>query len=63
MNIPRGDVVNLLRKEEMSGLLGRDITSSEWTKAKRIIMRDLNLWSRIDDTLMGILDEIRKEKP
>jgi hypothetical protein len=63
MNIPRGDVVNLLRKEEMSGLLGRDITSSEWTKAKRTIMRDLNLWSCIDDTLMGILDEIRKEKP
>jgi hypothetical protein len=26
-------------------------------------MRDLNLWSRIDDTLMGILNEIRKEKP
>jgi len=63
MNIPRGDVVNLLRKEEMSGLLGRDITSPEWTKAKRIIMRDKNLWSCIDDTLMGILDEIRKEKP
>jgi hypothetical protein len=63
MNIPRGDVVNLLRKEEMSGLLGRSITSSEWTKAKRMIMRDLNLWARIDDTLMLILDEVRKEKP
>jgi hypothetical protein len=63
MNIPRGSVVNLLRKEEMSGLLGRDITSSEWTKAKRIIMRDQNLWSCVDDTLMLILNEIREEKP
>jgi hypothetical protein len=63
MNIPRGDVVNLLRKEEMSGLLGRSITSSEWTKAKRMVMLDKNLWSCVDDTLMAILDELRKEKP
>jgi hypothetical protein len=62
MNIPRGDVVNLLRKEEMSGLLGRDITSSEWTKTKRMLNRDKDMWTCIDSTLMCILDEIRKEK-
>jgi hypothetical protein len=62
MNIPRGDVVNLLRKEEMSGLLGRDITSSEWTKTKRMLNRDKDMWAYIDSTLMSILDEIRKEK-
>jgi hypothetical protein len=62
MNIPRGDVVNLLRKEEMSGLLGRDITSSEWTKAKRMLNQDTDMWACIDSTLMCIVDEIRKEK-
>jgi hypothetical protein len=62
MNIPRGDVVNLLRKEEMSGLFGRDITSSEWTKAKRMIMRDKELWTCVDSVLMMIVDEIGKEK-
>lgn len=62
MNIPRGNVVNLLRKEEMSGLLGRDITSSEWTKTKRMLNRDKDMWACIDSTLMSILDEIRKEK-
>jgi len=62
MNIPRGDVVNLLRKEEMSGLLGRDITSSEWTKAKRIINRDKELWTCVDSVLMMIVDEIGKER-
>jgi hypothetical protein len=62
MNIPRGDVVNLLRKEEMSGLLGRDITSSEWTKTKRMLNQDKDMWACIDSTLMLILDEIREEK-
>lgn len=62
MNIPRGDVVNLLRKEEMSGILGRDITSSEWTKAKRMLNQDKDMWACIDSTLMLIVDEIRKEK-
>jgi hypothetical protein len=62
MNIPRGNVVNLLRKEEMSGLLGRDITSSEWTKAKRIINRDKELWTCVDSVLMMIVDEIGKER-
>ena len=62
MNIPRGDVVNLLRKEEMSGLLGRDITSPEWTKAKRMIMRDKELWTCVDSVLMMIVDEIGNKK-
>jgi hypothetical protein len=62
MNIPRGNVVNLLRKEEMSGLLGRDITSSEWTKTKRMLNQDKDMWACIDSTLMLILDEIREEK-
>ena len=62
MNIPRGDVINLLRKEEMSGLLGRDITSPEWTKAKRMVMRDKELWTCVDSVLMMIVDEIRKER-
>jgi hypothetical protein len=62
VNIPRGDVVNLLRKEEMSGLLGRDITSPEWTKAKRIVMRDKELWTCVDSVLMMIVDEIGKER-
>jgi hypothetical protein len=62
MNIPRGDVVNLLRKEEMSGLLGRSITSSEWTKTKRMLNQDKDMWACIDSTLMLILDEIREEK-
>ena len=62
MNIPRGDVINLLRKEEMSGLLGRDITSSEWTKAKRMVMRDKELWTCVDSVLMMIVDEVRKER-
>lgn len=62
MNIPRGDVVNLLRKEEMSGLLGRDITSSEWTKAKRMVMRDKELWTCVDSVLMMVVDEIGKER-
>jgi hypothetical protein len=62
MNIPRGDVVNLLRKNEMSGLLGRDITSPEWTKAKRMIMRDKELWTCVDSVLMMIVDEIGNKK-
>jgi hypothetical protein len=62
MNIPRGNVVNLLRKEEMSGLLGRDITSSEWTRTKRIINRDKELWTCVDSVLMMIVDEIGKER-
>lgn len=62
MNIPRGSVVNLLRKEEMSGLLGRDITSSEWTKAKRMVMRDKELWTCVDSVLMMVVDEIGKER-
>lgn len=62
MNIPRGDVVNLLRKEEMSGLLGRDITSPEWTKVKRMIMSDKELWATVDSLLMMLVDYIGKEK-
>lgn len=62
MNIPRGDVINLLRKEEMSGLLGRDITSPEWTKVKRMVMRDKELWTCVDSVLMMIVDEVRKER-
>ena len=62
MNIPRGDVVNLLRKNEMSGLLGRDITSPEWTKAKRMIMLDKELWTCVDSVLMMIVDEIGNKK-
>jgi hypothetical protein len=62
MDIPRGDVMYLLRRDEMVGLLGRDLTTSEWTKAKRMLYKDRELWDYIDDTLMMIVDEIRKEK-
>ena len=62
MNIPRGDVINPLRKEEMSGLLGREITSPEWTKAKRMVMRDKELWTCVDSVLMMIVDEVGKER-
>lgn len=62
MNIPRGNVVTLLRKDEMSGLLGRDITSSEWTLVKRVIIRDKELWACLDSILMIVVDQLGKEK-
>ena len=62
MNIPYGDVVHLLRKEELTGLIGRELTKSEWTKAKRILMADREMWACIDSTFMLIVDEIRREK-
>jgi len=62
MNMPRGNVVTLLRKDEMSGLLGRDITSSEWTLVKRVIIRDKELWTCLDNMLMIVVDQLGKEK-
>jgi len=62
MNIPRGNVVTLLRKDEMSGLLGRDITSSEWTLVKRVIIRDKELWACLDSILMIVVEQLGKEK-
>jgi len=62
MNMPRGNVVTLLRKDEMSGLLGRDITSSEWTLVKRVIIRDKELWACLDSILMIVVEQLGKEK-
>lgn len=62
MNIPYGDVVHLLRKEELVGLVGRELTKPEWTKAKRILMADRDMWACVDSTLMLIVDEIRRER-
>lgn len=61
-NLPIGDIVNLVRREELAGLLGRDLSRFEWTTAKRMIMRDKDLWAHIDSTLMLIVDEIGKQK-
>jgi hypothetical protein len=62
MNMPRGNVVTLLRKDEVSGLLGRDITSSEWTLVKRMIIRDKELWACLDSILMIVVEQLGKEK-
>jgi len=62
MNMPRGNVVTLLRKDEMSGLLGRDITSSEWTLVKRVIIRNKELWACLDSILMIVVEQLGKEK-
>lgn len=62
MDIPRGDVMYLLRRDEMAGLLGRDLTTSEWTKTKRMLTRDKELWASVDAILMQVVDEIGKEK-
>ena len=62
MNMPRGNVVTLLRKDEVSGLLGRDITSSEWTLVKRMIIRDKELWACLDSIPMIVVEQLGKEK-
>lgn len=60
--MPLGDIVNLVRREELAGLFGRELTRFEWTRAKRMIMRDKDLWAQIDSTLMLIVDEISEQK-
>jgi hypothetical protein len=62
MNIPRGNVFTLLRRNEVDTLLGREITLSEWTLVKRLIMRDKELWACLDSTLVMVKEQLGKEK-
>ena len=62
MNIPRGNVFTLLRRNEVDTLLGREITLSEWTLVKRLIMRDKELWACLDSTLVIVKEQLGKEK-
>jgi len=62
MNIPRGNVFTLLRRGEVDTLLGREITLSEWTLVKRVIIRDKELWACLDSILMIVVEQLGKEK-
>lgn len=58
MNLPQGDMIRLVYRGDVVGLIGRELTRAEWTKAKRIIMGDKALWECVDSALMMIVDEI-----
>jgi hypothetical protein len=62
MNIPRGNVFTLLRRGEVDTLLGREITLSEWTLVKRLIMRNKELWACLDSTLVMVSEQLGEEK-
>ena len=62
MNRPRGKVITLLRKSEVSSLLGRDITSSEWYLVQKMVVRDKELWACLDSVLTVAVDQLGKEK-
>ena len=62
MNRPRGKVITLLRKSEVSNLLGRDITSSEWYLVQKMVVRDKKLWACLDSILITAVDQLGKEK-
>jgi hypothetical protein len=62
MNRPRGKVITLLRKSEVSNLLGRDITSSEWYLVQKMVVRDKELWACLDSVLTVAVDQLGKEK-
>jgi hypothetical protein len=62
MNRPRGKVITLLRKSEVSDLLGRDITSSEWYLVQKMVVRDKELWACLDSVLTVAVDQLGKEK-
>jgi hypothetical protein len=61
-NRPRGKVITLLRKSEMSDLLGRDITSSEWYLVQKMVVRDKELWACLDSILATAVNQLGKEK-
>lgn len=61
-NRPRGKVITLLRKSEVSDLLGRDITSSEWYLVQKMVVRDKELWTCLDSILVTAIDQLGKEK-
>lgn len=61
-NRPRGKVITLLRKSEMSDLLGRDINSSEWYLVQKMVVRDKELWACLDNILVTAVSQIGKEK-
>jgi len=62
MNRPRGKVITLLRKSEVSNLLGRDITSSEWYLVQKMVVRDKELWACLDSVLTVAVNQLGKEK-
>jgi hypothetical protein len=55
-------VIYLVKRVEVEGLLGRELSRAEWKLAKSMFMNDKELWLRVDDTLMLIADEIGKQK-
>ena len=59
---PRGKVITLLRKSEMSDLLGRDINSSEWYLVQKMVVRDKELWACLDNILVTAVSQLGKEK-
>jgi len=59
---PYKAVIYLVKRVEVEGLLGRELSRSEWKLAKSMFMNDKELWMRVDDTLMLIADEIGKQR-
>ena len=55
-------VLYLVKRVEVEGLLGRELSRAEWKLAKSMFMNDKELWMRVDDTLMLIVDEIGKQR-
>ena len=55
-------VIHLVKRVDIEGLLGRELSRAEWKLAKSMFMNDKELWMRVDDTLMLIVDEIGKQK-
>lgn len=59
---PYKAVIYLVKRVEVEGLLGRELSRAEWKLAKNMFMNDKELWMRVDDTLMLIADEIGKQR-
>jgi hypothetical protein len=58
----RKDTLYIIRRVEVEGLLGRELSRAEWKQAKRMFTDNDELWACVDATLMLIVDEIGKQK-
>ena len=52
------DVIVLLEREEISDLIGNEITDKQWEDVKQRIMRDKHVWQIIDETIAQIVEEL-----
>ena len=52
------DVIVLLERDEISDLIGDDITDKQWQDVKELIMKDKHVWQVIDETISQIVEKL-----